>query len=152
MSPFLSGVLGAASLLLVLGAVRRLAFRRLRHGRGGRFMLRRLFGRLGTRPEQESVISGEVEAFWRDLSELRGDGPALRNELAELLAAEVVDETTVSAVLGRRMEKLEALRTRAAASFARIHDALDAGQRQKAVAILRSGPFGHGHRHAHGRC
>jgi len=152
MNPFLAGVLGAASLLLLLGAVRRLAFRRMRHGRGGRFMLQRLFGRLGIRPDQEPLLTEEVEAFWREASALRGDGPALRNELAELLAGDVVDEATVSAVLGRRLEKLEALRTKAATSLTRIHGALDAGQRARAVALIRGGLHGGHRRHAHGRC
>jgi len=151
MNPFLAGVLGAASLLLLLGAVRRLAFRRMRHGRGGRFMLQRLFGRLGIRPDQEPLLTEEVEAFWREASALRDDGPLLRSELAGLLAGDVLDEATVGAVLGRRMEKLEALRARAAASLTRIHGALDAGQRARAVALLRGGLNG-GHRHAHGRC
>ncbi len=156
MSPFLSGALGAAALLLVLGAARRLAFRRFRHGGPGRgrFVLRRLFRRLGTRPEQESLITGEVEAFWAELRGLREDGPALRGELAELLAAEVIDEATVSAVLKRRADRLEGLREKAAASIARIHGALDGRQRALVAELVRRGPpFGHGrHAQAHGRC
>jgi Spy/CpxP family protein refolding chaperone len=152
MSPILAGALGAAALLLTLGAVRRLVwFRRLRRWRGGgRLPMRHLFARLGTRPDQEAVIAAEVEAFWREAASLRGEGPALRGELADLLASEALEAATVSTVLAARLEKLQALRARAAEALARIHAALDPEQRARAVALLRHGR--RGWRHAHGRC
>jgi uncharacterized membrane protein len=152
MSPFLSGVLGAAALLLTLGFARRLVWHRYRrHWRSGRRPpLRRLFALLRTRPDQEQVITAEAEAFWHEASSWRGEGRALREELADLLAGETVDAGAVSATLERRLEKLQALRGQAAEAVARVHAVLDADQRARAAALLRHGP--HGHRHAHGHC
>jgi len=148
MSSFFAGALGAASLLLLLGLARRLVWlRRWRTGR--RLPLGRLFARLRTRPDQERVIAAEAEALWREASGLRGEGQSLRGELGELLSAEVLDAASLSAVLDRRLTKLQALRTRAADGLARVHAVLDAEQRARAAALLRGG---HGRRHAHGRC
>jgi hypothetical protein len=149
MSPFLAGALGALAIILTLGAIRRLAwFRHLRRWRGGgRLPLRHLFARLGTRPDQEAVIAAEVEALWREASTLRGEMPALRGELADLLAGEALDVATISSALGARLDKLQALRARAAEGLARIHAVLDAEQRARAGALLRHGPHGHQHRH-----
>jgi heavy-metal resistance protein len=153
MSPFLSGALGALALVVTLGALRRvLWFRRLRRWRaGGPLPLRRLFARLGTRPEQEAVLSAEAEVLWRELGALREDGRAARQELAELFSHEALDAAEVSAALDRRLEHLQALRTEVAAGLARVHATLDAGQRARLVALVRHGPGGH-RRHAHGRC
>lgn len=153
MSPFLAGALGALALLLTLGALRRvLWFRRLRRWRaGGTLPLRRLFARLGTRPEQEAVLSEEAGALWRELGALRDDGRAAREELAELFSREALDAAEVSAALDQRLARLQAVRARVAEGLARVHATLDAGQRARLVALVRHGPGGH-RRHAHGRC
>jgi hypothetical protein len=151
MSPFLAGALGALALILTFRAVRRLVwFRRLRRWRtGGPVPLRRLFARLGIRPEQEPILSAEVEALWREAAGLREDGRAARTELADLFSAEALDAAAVSAALDRRLARLETLRTRAAEALARVHATLDPEQRARLVALVRHG--GH-RRHAHGRC
>jgi uncharacterized membrane protein len=152
MSPYLAGALGALALLLALGAVRRvLWFRRLHRWRaGGPLPLRRLFARLRVRPEQEAVLSAEVEALWREAAGLRVDGRGAREDLAALFSGEALDAAAVSAALDARMVRLSALRSRLAEGLARIHATLDAGQRQRLVALVRHGPrYG---RHAHGRC
>jgi uncharacterized membrane protein len=153
MSPFWSGFLGALAALLVLFAARRAfwfaAWRRgHRRGGPGRFAGRRLqhlFRRLGTRPEQESVLRAEAEALFAEMSSFRGDASALREELASLLAAPALDEATVSSALEKPLARLTAFRSRLAGSVARIHAALDAGQREHLAALVRSGRR-HGHR------
>jgi Heavy-metal resistance len=153
MSPFVTGALGALTALVAVGLLRRvLWFRRLHRWRGrGRFPLRRLFARLGVRPEQEAVLSAEAEALWKEAAAFREDAAAARADLAELFSAEALDAATVSAALERRLERLGALRARAAEALARVHATLDAGQRERLVALLQHGPFGHGHcgRHGH---
>lgn len=151
MSPFLAGALGALVLLVALRAARRLLwFGRLRRWRaGGPLPLRRVFARLGVRPEQEPALTAEVEALWREAAGLREDGRAAREELAALFSAEALDAAEVSAALDRRLARLDALRARAAEALARVHATLDPDQRARLVALVRHG--GH-RRHAHGRC
>jgi uncharacterized membrane protein len=152
MSPYLAGALGALVLLLALGAARRLLWLgRLRRWRaGGPLPLRRLFARLGVRPEQEPALAAEMAALWQEAARLRDDGRGVREELASLFSGETLDAAAVSAALDARLARLTALRTRLAEGLARVHATLDAGQRQRLVALVRHRPH-HG-RHAHGRC
>lgn len=153
MSPFLAGALGALALVVTLGALRRvLWFRRLRRWRaGGPLPLGRLFARLGTRPEQEAVLSEEADALWRELGALREDGRAARQDLADLFSREALDAAEVSAALDRRLARLQEVRARVAGGLARVHATLDAGQRARLAALVRHGPGSH-RPHAHGHC
>jgi hypothetical protein len=154
MSPFLSGALGAAVLLLAVGLFRRACWRRMRRGLhragAGPFFLRGLFRRLGTRPEQEAVVSAEADALGQELRALRQDAQALRGEVAELLAAPALDAASVSRVLEARLARLEGLKLRLGEALARTHGVLDPEQRARLAALVRSG-LGH-HRRAACRC
>ncbi len=156
MSPFVSGALGALALLLALGALRRLVWhRRLRRWRaGGPLPLRRLFGWLGARPEQQAVLSEVAEALRADAGALRAEGRAAREALAELFAMDALDQARLQSTLDQARGRLDEVSARLAASLARVHATLDAGQRARVAALLRGG-VGHGHHrcgHAHGRC
>jgi uncharacterized membrane protein len=154
MSPYLAGALGALALVVTLGALRRvLWFRRVRRWRaGGPLPLRRLFAWLGARPEQQAVLAEVAEALRADATALRAEGRAAREAVAELFALDALDQARLSATLDAGLGKVNALTGRLAASLARVHATLDAGQRARVAELLRHGP-GHGHRrHAHGRC
>jgi len=158
MSPFWSGFLGAFLALFVLFAVRRLVWfaywrRGHRPGPGGfaRRGLGHLFRRLGTRPEQESLLRAEADAFFAEMSSFRGESTAFREELAGLLAAPSLEEATVSAALEKPLARLSELRARVAGSVARIHAALDAAQRERLAELVRRGPRHGRHHHRHGR-
>jgi hypothetical protein len=142
MTAFLSGAAGALAVLLLAGLVRRAAWRRWR--RGGRFGARRVLRRLGARPEQERAVLAETDALAEALGALRGDARALREDLAELLAAPAVDPDRVAAALDARLERARELRGRFAEAVARIHAALDPGQRAELAALVRSGSRRHG--------
>lgn len=156
MSPFWSGFLGALAALFALFALRRilwLAFWRRRWHRHGRFSgrgLGYLFGRLGTRPEQEAALRAEAESLFAEMSGFRGEVPALRAELAALLTGPSLDEAAVSATLEKPLARLGELRTRVAAAVARIHATLDATQRERLAELVRSGPHRHHHGFRHG--
>jgi hypothetical protein len=141
MSPFVSGALGALTVLFLAALVRRAVwhgrFRRLR--RGG-FVLRGLFYRLGTRPEQEKVVTAEADALAAALADVRGDARALRADLAELLAAPTLDRARLDEALAARLARLEALKARAAEALGRIHATLDPEQRARLAELVRSGP------------
>jgi uncharacterized membrane protein len=150
MSPFVSGVLGAVTVLLVAGLIRRARWRRsLRgHGLGGPWFLRRLFRRLRTRPEQEQILSAEADALAAELRALRQDARSLRAEVAELVAGPTLDAASVSHALEARLAKLDAVKARIAEALARVHAALDPSQRAQLAAMLRCGPHRfHGHPH-----
>jgi len=142
MSPFLSGALGAAAVLILAGLVRRAVWRRrFRFRRGGAsWLTHRLSLRLGARPEQEKVLSAEAGALAEELRALRQDGRALRAEVAELLSGPALDAQAVSKALASRMEKLGALRDRIAEALSRVHAALDPAQRTELAALLAHGP------------
>jgi len=142
---FLSVVITLAVLgLLRLG--RRAAWRH-RRGPAPAWMVRRLARRLDATPEQERLLREELEALRLAVAELRGDLSASREDLARALAAERLDPAALDAVAARGASRLDALRTRLAGSLARVHEALDARQRQALAELIRSGPR---HRRAHG--
>jgi hypothetical protein len=142
MSPFVSGVLGAVTVLLLAGIIRRgLWHRRFRRGaRGGPWLLRRLYRRLGTRPEQEQVMSAEADALAAELRGLRLDARELRAEVAGLVSGPALDAGAVSRAIEVRLAKLDGVKARLAEALARIHAALEPAQRAELAAILGQGP------------
>jgi uncharacterized membrane protein len=141
---FFSGALGALAVLLVLGVARRAAWHRHfhgHHGHGGRpWMLRRLFQRLGTRPEQEQVMNAEADALASELRALRTEAHALRAEVADLLAGPALDASRIAAALDSRRARVEAVKSRLAEGLAKIHATLDPAQRTQLAAMVRAGP------------
>ncbi len=138
MTAFLSGALGAVAVLFLLALVRRAAWRGMR--RHGRARLGWLLRRLDARPDQERAIRAEADALSEAFLAFRGDARALRGELSDLLAAPAVDAARVRAVLDARLAGVDALRARLAEALARVHDALDPGQREALAAMVRHGP------------
>jgi uncharacterized membrane protein len=154
MSPFVSGALGAAAFLLLAGVVRRAVWHRRFHHHGGHrrraFMLRHLFRRLGTRPEQEQVVTAEADAIAAALRDLRQDAFALREDVAALLAAPALDADAVRAALEKRLARAEGLKGRLAEGIARVHAALDPAQRATLAGLVERGPgCRRQHLHAH---
>lgn len=158
MSPFVSGALGALALVVALRLLKGVLWhRRLRRWReGGPLPLRRAFAWLGARPEQEAVLTEVAEALRQDAGSLRAEGRAAREAVAELFLLDALDEAKLATVVDGARARLDAVATRLAASLARVHATLDAGQRARVAELLRHGPGQvHGHRHgrwAHGRC
>ena len=150
MSPFVSGVLGALAALVAVALLRRAFWALHLHRRHRRFPLRFLYRRLGTRPEQEQVISAEADTLAGELRALRADARSVREELADLLQAPAVDAGAVQAAIDARLSKLTALRERVAQTISRVHATLDPDQRATLSELIRRG--GHRrHRCAHGR-
>jgi Spy/CpxP family protein refolding chaperone len=145
MSPFVSGALGALTVLVAAGLARRAAWRRFRH-RGPRFGARRVLRRIGATPEQEQAVLAETDALAEVLGALRTDARALRGDLAELLAAPSLDAGRVGAALDARLGRAAELRTRLAEAIARVHASLGPTQRAQLAALVRDGPHG---RHCH---
>jgi uncharacterized membrane protein len=153
MTSFLAGALGALTALLLLAAGAALSGflhvrRRRRLGFGHRRGLRYLFRRLGTRPDQEDVLSREADALASELRAFRTEGRALRSDLAALLAAPTLDAGAVSAFLERPFARARVVRERLETFVVRVHETLDPVQRERLAALVTAGPHGHGRRHA----
>jgi hypothetical protein len=118
---------------------------RRRHGwrRGLHYVL----ARLGTTPGQEKVIREELNRL-RELGwSSRGEAFAARGDLADALRGETLDPTRFDALVGRLDGAYASLRTAAIDSLRRVHETLDARQREQLADFLGdkrgagSGPF-----------
>jgi len=148
-TPFLSGALGALTVLVAAALARRAAWRRF--SRRGAFGPRRILRRIGATPEQERAVLAETDALAEVFAALRRDAGALRVDLADLLAAPALEPSGVAAALDARLGRTAELRARLAEAVARVHAALGPEQRTRLAALVREGPHrrcGHG-RHAH---
>jgi hypothetical protein len=146
MSSFFLGALGALTVLVAAGAARRLAWGRVRGRRGRRWMLRRVFRRIGMRPDQEAAVTAELEALSAEVRALGLDARDLRADVAALLAEPALDAERVRAAMGPRLSRIDSVRARFAEAIARVHAALEPAQREALAALVRAGP------HRGGRC
>jgi uncharacterized membrane protein len=143
---FFAGALGALTVLVTAAVARRAAWRRFARHR--RFGARRVLRHIGATPEQERavlaeqerVVLAETDALAEVLRELRGDGRALRGDLADLLAAPALDAAKVTAALEARLARAAEVKRRLAEGIARVHAALGPEQRARLAALVREGP------------
>jgi Spy/CpxP family protein refolding chaperone len=137
---FFAGALGALTVLVTAAVARRAAWRRFARHR--RFGARRVLRHIGATPEQERAVLAETDALAEVLRELRGDGRALRGDLADLLAAPALDAAKVTAALEARLARAAEVKRRLAEGIARVHAALGPEQRARLAALVREGPHG----------
>jgi Spy/CpxP family protein refolding chaperone len=143
LTSYVSGALGALTVLFLAALARRAAWRRF--ARRGRFGPRMVLRRIGASPEQERAVLAETDALAEALFALRSDARALRGDLADLIAADSLDPARVRAALDARLSRASELRAKAADALARIHATLGPEQRSRLAELVRVGP------HA-GRC
>ncbi len=149
MTPFLSGALGAATVLFLGALARGAAWRHFSRRRP--FGPRRLLRRIGATPDQERAVLAETDALAELVRSLRHDARGLRADLADLLAEPALDSTRVASALDVRLARATELRVRVAEGVARIHATLGPEQRARLAAPVRSGPkhrCGPAHAHA----
>jgi Spy/CpxP family protein refolding chaperone len=116
-----------------------------RHGfRGGTY---HVMSMLGTTPGQEKVIREEADRMRERGRVARDEAAAARRDLAEVLRADGFDRVRFDAALGRVDAAWAQLKTALAESASRIHETLDARQRERLADLLASkrgpsyGPF-----------
>ncbi len=144
---FALGFLAALLVLGLAGLLRVRRWRRWQRGRiasgypsiGGRWPFRRLFSRLDTSPAQEQVLVDEAAGLRQDLSALRSEWLAVREELAALLGEPSLEPSRLEALLASRDAQLAALRRRLANALTRFHGVLDDSQRKALAALVREG-------------
>jgi hypothetical protein len=121
-----------------------------RGGRRGRnFALRGLFERLETTPGQEKVIVEAADELEEAVAKLKGEMRGTRSDVARLFRGPAFDEALLGDVFARHDSAIEALRKSAVGAFAKVHEALDEGQRQRVADFIESGP-GFRRRHSGG--
>jgi hypothetical protein len=112
---------------------------RRRHGwrRGGwRGGVYHVLARLGTTPGQEKVIREEMNRL-RELGKAaRGEAFAARGDLAHALRGETFDRARFEAAVGHLDSGYATLKAAFAASIGRIHETLDARQRETLADLL----------------
>ncbi len=110
-----------------------------RYGRWGGYFLRRLFMRLNTGPGQEKVVLGELEGLKETLRGLRTELKATRRDIAAIVREPVFDRTKLDALFRTQDALLERARSAAAASFEKVHGALDEKQKIDLADLLEGG-------------
>ena len=137
------GFIFGAACLVGLFAVARGGRRRGRHGRWGggpwRGAMRRLFERLDTTPGQEKVIVHEMGELEDKMGDLKREVKRSGDDVARAMTAEQLDETILGEVFARHDDALREVRKTMVGSLARVHDALDEGQRKRLAEMLESG-------------
>jgi uncharacterized membrane protein len=116
------------------------------HGgwRGGPY---RVMAVLGTTPGQEKVIREEADRLRERARVARDEAAAARGDLAEVLRADAFDKARFDAALGRVDAAWAQLKTALVESAGRVHETLDARQRERLADLLASrrgpsfGPF-----------
>jgi len=102
---------------------------------------------LGTTPGQEKVIREEADLLRERGRVAREEVVAARGDLAEVLRADGFDRARFDAALGRVDAAWAGMKSAIGDSVGRIHDTLDARQRERLADLLASrrgpsfGPF-----------
>jgi Spy/CpxP family protein refolding chaperone len=112
-------------------------------GRGGRFFIHRILGRLDTTPGQEKVIREAIadlkDEAWSLRSEIRGT----RSELAQAIRAPELDKALIDRVFAKHDEVIEKLRASALRTAEQVHATLDERQRKQLADMIEAGPWGY---------
>ena len=107
-------------------------FRRARR----RFALRWLFEELETTPGQEKAILSSLDNLRDQLENGRGELDAARNELAQAIGGDVLDEPALNAALARVEGFSSKMRSEIVRGVTEIHGALDGRQRRQIAELI----------------
>jgi hypothetical protein len=117
-------------------------------GRWGYGSRRRGFGpvawvlsRIEATPEQERVITGELESLFEKAAQLRREFRLSRDDVASAMRGESFDEEVMGESFARQDDELKQLRGTFVGALARIHDVLDERQRKRLADLLDSAPW-----------
>jgi len=114
-----------------------------RHGRGrwgigrSRF-LRRIFQKLDTTPGQEKVIREAINEFRESARAVRPMGNDLRSDLAGVMRQPDLSEDAFATLDSKGDEAISRVRTAFRNALRKIHEVLDATQREKLAELLET--------------
>lgn len=106
---------------------------RRRFGRRGLYWALR---RLDTSPGQERVIRNAVDELLERGRAFRQQGPAVREELAQLLGGSKLEASALEAWLDRRIQEARAVFPEIAGELTKIHEVLDDRQRRELSRLV----------------
>jgi hypothetical protein len=109
---------------------------------GPTVLLRGLFRRLDTTPGQEKVIVAAIDEMRAAGREARGEIKASRADLAKAMRSPGFDEVMMGEMFARHDAALETLRKAGVGAMAKVHEALDEGQRARLADMIEAGPGG----------
>jgi Spy/CpxP family protein refolding chaperone len=117
-----------------------------RWGRGGGGFHRRawmwaVLDRLDLSPAQEKLVRSEVEQFIERVRGLRAESKTAREDLARAVSGDVFDQSALNAMFERQDTAIVELRAAVTGALGRIHEALDAKQREALSELLAGGMF-----------
>ncbi len=105
--------------------------------------------RLDTSPGQEKVIRMAVSEAEDLLGGFRDDHRKAREELAQIVSQETLDEGRLGAWFESREASWREVKPKLVELGRQVHDVLDAEQKKRLGSWLRSGALRLGHRHSH---
>jgi hypothetical protein len=103
-------------------------------------VVRRLSAELDASPAQEKVIRAAADELHEAASKLRGEGKRTRSDVAAAFRKGSFDEVLLGELYARHDRSLEDLRKAFVGMGARIHEALDEGQRDRLASLIEEGP------------
>jgi len=109
-------------------------------GGRARRMLRWVYERLGTSPAQETVLADAAEAVASAASGFRDELHQSRADLARALRSEPFDVEMLRSAFGRHDERIKTLRGVLTTQSTRVHEVLDARQREALADLLERSP------------
>lgn len=107
-------------------------------GIGRSHFLRRIFRKLDTTPGQEKVIREALSEFREAAKAARPVGGELRHELAGVLRQPVVSDDAFTPIQAKSDEAVTRVRSAFQQALTKIHETLDATQREALAEILES--------------
>ncbi len=108
-------------------------------GRGRSVMLRWLFDRLRTTPEQERAIADAIDEAREQRSSFKKEARASRKDVARSVRGEQVEETVLGEVFSRHDTVIEGARKAFVHALVKIHAVLDEKQRATLADLLEGG-------------
>jgi hypothetical protein len=107
------------------------------HRRGG-FVLGALLSRIDATPEQAKAIRAAFDEIRSKARAVADDARGLRKDLAGALRSEILDVETLGTIASRAGTSVDAVRDAAIGAILKVHDTLDARQREIVANALES--------------
>ncbi len=114
--------------------------------RRGGFVLGALLSRIDATPEQAKAIRAAFDELRTKGRAVKDNARGLRKDLAGAMRSEILDVETLGTLASRAGSTVDAVRDAAIGAILKVHDTLDARQRQIVADALESRFWGFGRR------
>ncbi len=141
---FLSAVLAAGLMAAFVARRWRKRWRSRGGAHPGASMSGRLMARLDVAPEQEAEVADALDELVTLARALGEEARNARTAVAGLLRGEELDDAAMDSAVTAPRAAMDGLLSGLRRTLGRLHQVLDAGQRERLAALLERGPFGRG--------